>query len=74
MLNGWEPIISIVKGDKPRTFHRLMHFYGDLDWLVGPNATAESRHMVGLGRHSTPRPLWLMEKLILSSSDCGDVV
>ena len=74
LLNGWEPIVSIVKGDKPRTFHRLMRFYGDLDWLVGPNATAESRHMVVFGRHPTPRPLWLMEKLILRSSDCGDVV
>ncbi len=74
LLDGWEPIVWIVDGNKPLTFHRLMHFYGDLDWLMGPNATAESRHMIDLGSHPTPRPLWLMEKLILRSSDCGDVV
>ena len=74
LLDGWEPIVWIVKGSKPRTFHRLMHFYGDVDWLIGPNATAESRHFVDLGSHPTPRPLWPMERLILRSSDCGDVV
>ena len=74
MLDGWEPFIWIVKGNKPNTFHRLMRYYGDMNWLVGPNATAESRNWAALGSHPTPRPLWLMEKLILRSSNVGDIV
>ncbi|MDP3063677.1 MAG: DNA methyltransferase [Chloroflexota bacterium] len=73
-LDATEPILWIVKGPRPSVFHRTMHFYSDVDWFIGPNATGESIKVPEMRLHPTPRPSWLFEEFVMRATNPGDVV
>ena len=73
-IRAWEPVIWIVKGERPNTFKRDFQFAADKDWWIGPSAIGESQAIRIKKKHDTPRPDWLYEDIIVRASNPGDLV
>lgn len=73
-LRAWEPILWLIKGERPNVFHRTFRFASDKDWLVGSSAIGESGRIRSKKKHPTPRPDWIYRNLIMRSSNPGMVI
>ena len=73
-LRAWEPILWVVKGERPNVLRRSYRFEEDKDWFIGTSAMAEAEAVRLKKKHPTPRPDWIYEYLIIRASEPGMVV
>ena len=73
-IRAWEPILWVVKGERPNVLRRVYRFEEDKDWIIGTNAVAESEAVRLKKKHPTPRPDWIYEYLIIRASEPGMLV
>ncbi|MDO8751709.1 MAG: site-specific DNA-methyltransferase [Dehalococcoidia bacterium] len=73
-LRAWEPILWVVKGERPNVLRRSYRFQDDKDWFIGTSAMAEAVAVRLKKRHPTPRPDWLYEYFMVRASEPGMVV
>lgn len=73
-IRAWEPLLWIIKGERPNVFNRSYQFADDKDWLIGSSAIGESAALRLKKRHPTPRPDWIYAYFILKASNRGDLV
>jgi DNA modification methylase len=73
-IRAWEPILWMVKGERPNVLRRSYRFEEDKDWFIGTSAVAEAEAVRLKKRHPTPRPDWLYEYFVIRASEPGMVV
>jgi adenine-specific DNA-methyltransferase len=73
-IRAWEPILWVVKGERPNVLKRAYRFEEDKDWLIGTSAVAEAEAVRLKKKHPTPRPDWLYEYFVVRASEPGMVV